>query len=792
MLEWTLKPGDPANLTIAADVRTGPVSYTDDHIWEVVIGRSEPPAVVLQTTFGTRARGFRIFPRFGEGDRFLSDPDQFLGPIIVQRCFPNYARLSFSPLPELEVRAEYWVAASQSVCGRFHLNNLSTKARQVTVELVCVLNPDPIGERLSLQEMEAALVLAGKTANLAPLVFLMGGSQPSTGPFPCLSAVLDLTPHGTRSLTWGEAALGDAQASFAMARQSIARKWEAELARLELLNAGMIEVLTGNPAWDHAFARSQALAFSLLTGPTPHLPAPSFVLTRQPDQGHSLRGDGQDYGHLWNGQTPLDALYLSGFLLPAAPELVRGLVRNFLATQSETGEVDHKPGLGGQRTQLQAAPLLASLVWRVYEADENLAFLQEAYPKLIQFLKAWFSPAQDRDRDGIPEWEHLFQLNLDEHPLFAHTAEAQGLDPAAVESPDLCSLLHRECLVLQQAAQLLHVKEDLPFLQAALKRLKNAVESTWNEADACYHYRDRDTHETPTFEVLSAHSGSGDLPLHKEFPAPVRLSLHLDMKDESTRRLLVFLHGSSPSGAHRIERLSTINFTWTGSSGDATSERVYITLEHVEVQGIKENDQLTIACAGLAARDLTHLLPLWGGIADAKRQKKLVQQTLLDPALFWKPFGLPVQIDQPPASTNLPADLVHLPLNELVGEGLLAAGFRAETSELLSRLMQAVTSSFEQKGAFSHFYQAESGVGMGERNALPGLAPLRLFLETLGVRIVSPKRIFIQGFNPFPGPVTVKYRGTTILRHKEKTTIVFPDGQTVTTDKTSPAVITLV
>ena len=209
------------------------------------------------------------------------------------------------------------------------------------------------------------------------------------------------------------------------------------------------------------------------------------------------------------------------------------------------------------------------------------------------------------------------------------------------------------------------------------------------------------------------------------------------------------------------------------------------------MQGLKDSDSLTISCAGLDARDQTNLLPLWGRISAPAHQKKLVQQTILNPDLFWKPYGLPALPDLPADSPALAFQNVHLPWNELIGEGLLASGYRAEASELLQRLMKAVTQSLEQQGALSRFYQAETGSGIGERNALQGLAPVRLFLETLGVQIANPKRIFIQGFNPFPWPVTVKYRGTTILRHKEKTTVIFPDGQTVTTDKTSPEIITL-
>ncbi len=51
-----------------------------------------------------------------------------------------------------------------------------------------------------------------------------------------------------------------------------------------------------------------------LPGQRRNLPNSSFVLSRQPDQGYSLRGDGSDYNHLWNGQPTLEALYLSSLI----------------------------------------------------------------------------------------------------------------------------------------------------------------------------------------------------------------------------------------------------------------------------------------------------------------------------------------------------------------------------------------------------------------------------------------------------------------------------------------------
>jgi uncharacterized membrane protein len=73
-----------------------------------------------------------------------------------------------------------------------------------------------------------------------------------------------------------------------------------------------------------------------------------------------------------------------------------------------------------------------------------------------------------------------------------------------------------------------------------------------------------------------------------------------------------------------------------------------------------------------------------------------------------------------------------------------------------------------------------------------------LFLDTLGVRIESPRgssstrtgqRVVLSGKNPFPWSVTVKYRGLTITRHANQTVVVFSDGQTVTLDDPTDAVV---
>ena len=105
--------------------------------------------------------------------------------------------------------------------------------------------------------------------------------------------------------------------------------------------------------------------------------------------------------------------------------------------------------------------------------------------------------------------------------------------------------------------------------------------------------------------------------------------------------------------------------------------------------------------------------------------------------------------------------------------------------------MKALINSIEKEGAFRRLYDAETGSGQAEINALGGLAPLGLFMETLGVRIFSAKKVALSGFNPFPWSVTVKYQGLTVLRQKKKTMLIFPNGQSITINNGKDVIVQL-
>ncbi len=799
MREWNLAPGDPLALTLAADFRLCTPDYLNDQIWELETGGGAPPALALHTTYGLRARLMRIYPRFSLGTQAVTDPARFFQPLRLHRFYPNFLLLEFSPFPGLDVLAEYWCPDSHSTAGRFTVTNHTAGPVTLQFELCGQLAPLETGQNLAPLPIQSVNILAGRTSDLAPVIFLTGGPRLGPGPYPSLALDLALELAGSRCLTWAQAALASSSESLNLARRTAALPWEAELARIERINATQtVDIHTGDPDWDAALALSQKAAFSLFFGPNQNLPHSSFVLARQPDHGYSPRGDGTDYSPLWNGQPPLEATYLAG-LLPGAPQLAAGLVRNFLAVQAPDGFVDWKPGLAGQRGRWLAAPLLASLAWQAYQRTLDMDFLRAVQPGLQAFAQCWLDTARDRDQDGFPEWDHPLQTGLEDNPAFTvWQAGGQGAAISSAESPALSAMLYREFLSQAYIAGVLSQPQEQERLESSAAQLRLLTEACWDDSAVLYHNRDRLTHRSPAGKNLGRQPGAGELALVQSFPAPVRLLVRIKLIGEATRRPQITLHGQE-NDSPRSECLERMDFQWGAGLAVATSRQVYTRLEQVEMFGLEPRDQVSIQIMDFAGEDISLFLPLWAGIPALPRQQALTSRSLFAAQRFWKPFGLPTCPAGPSKTRPTAADrtidstrqAVHLPWNALVGQGLLSYGLQTEAARLTARLMSAVIQNLKKQHAFFQAYHAETGEGLGERNPLQGLAPLGLLLETLGINIQSPTRLTLTGKNPFPWPVTVKYRGLTVTRQAEQTVVTFPDGQTLTLDDPTDAVVSI-
>jgi hypothetical protein len=789
MRAWNLAPGDPLHLSLSADARLGGADYANDHTWELELGSGEPPALSLRTTYGLRARAMRIFPRFSEGRVTASKPADFPAPPRLKHFYPNFLALDFAPFENLDVTAEYWIPGSQSAAGRFTFTNRAPVARKIQLELCSALTPLD-GQAFAPAQIQMVNVLTGATGGLVPLLFLTGGPAAGVGPYPSLTVDLDLASGASRQITWVQAALATAETSYDLARRTAARPWDAERARIEMsAESDMLDIQTGDLDWDAAFAFTQKTAVSLFFPANKNLPNPSFVLMRQPDNGYSHKGDGTDYPLAWAGQSPLEAYYLAS-LLPGAPALARGLLNNYLAAQTEDGSIDIRPGLAGQRGNMAAAPLLVSLAWQIYQSTKDETFLADSFPKLLKFFWSWFSPTHDRDGDGLPEWDHLLQTSWEDNPLFdTWNPWSQGVDVSTVDNPGLYAMLAREagCLILM--ADRLGRSGEVELVRHQAEALEKAVQANWDERAALYQYRDLTTHLSLVGKVIARGKGGKPLKPKKEFDTPVRLLIEVQTKSPAAKRPEARI--AEQATKEPVELIAADQFKWRSGGLVATSQKVYERIGRVEVLGLDADDKVIVRTVDLTAQDHTLFLPLWAGLADQQRAQTMIGRALLNKSRFDHPFGIPACPSSPSKEAESTCLSVHLPWNQLIGEGLLAYGFNPEAARLTEALMSAVIQNLKKNRAFNGRYHADTGAGLGERNALAGLAPLGLFLQTLGVTILSATRVRLEGKNPFPWSVTIRYRGLTIQRGADSTEVTFANGKSVTVTNIAPRMVTM-
>jgi hypothetical protein len=790
MRDWTLHLGDPLYLSLAADARLCMPDYLNDHIWEVELGAADPAFVSLYTTFGLRARSMRLYLRFTENNVVVTDPNTFVVKPSLRRFYPNFLTLDFVPLEALHVTTEFWVPESHVIAGRVILTNKSNAVRQLKLEICAALAPLD-GQSIVPTQQQLVNILAGQTSGIAPVVFMTGGPKHGPGPQPSLLLDLELGPGSTRQITFAEAALDTVATSFELARRSAARPWEAERTRIEMLEASQVlDIHTGDPDWDAALAFSQTAAHGLFFCGGEKLPYPSFVHARHIDNGFSRKGDGADYPPSWNGQTLLETYYISS-ILQGAPKVTKNLILNFLSTQNEDGEVDSKPGLAAQRSKLIAAPLLASLAWKYFETTQDEAFLTEVYPKLYKFFWAWFSSAHDRNRDGAPEWDHILQTGFDDNPIFdVWNPWSQGLDISLVHSPSLEAMLYREARsVMKIAKKLGKHEEETMLIQAQAENLKASLVASWNANQSFYSYRDRETGLVSTGKVIAQKRGNGNLRPKEEFEAGVRLLIEIQTNNPAAKRPEVEISEYFTKSKGEVETIFGHQFQWRTGGLVAATQKLFKRVGRVSVMGLDEKDKIVVKLIDTTGEDITLALPLWAGVPEAQQANALIGRNISTADRFDRPFGMPSLPTSPDPEADAVSMSVTFPWNQLIGEGLLAYGFRTEATLLTAHLMNAVIQNLKQNRAFYQRYHAEKGIGIGERNSLHGFAPVGLFMQTLGVTILSSKKVKLEGKNLFPWAVTIKYKGLTVVRGLEQTVVTFSNGESVIVKEETPCIV---
>jgi hypothetical protein len=330
---------------------------------------------------------------------------------------------------------------------------------------------------------------------------------------------------------------------------------------------------------------------------------------------------------------------------------------------------------------------------------------------------------------------------------------------------------------------------EVALVKHQAEALDHAVAASWDERAALYSYRDLVTRLSLAGQVVAKGKGRAALKPKKEFERPVRLLVEIQTKSPAAKRPEIRL--AEMATKEPVEVIAPEQFVWRNGGFVATTRNVYEKLGRVDVIGLDAADKIIVRTVDLSAQDHTQFLPLWAGLPDQQRAQTLIGRALLDAARFDKPFGLPALASCPTEKADAVCSSVSLPFNHLIGEGLLAYGFHTEAARLVEHLMAAVVKNLKATRAFHQRHHAETGAPIGERHALTGLAPLGLFLQTLGVTIFSGTKVKLEGKNPFPWPVTIRYRGLTVKRGIDSTEVIFANDKSVTITDSRPYIVTI-
>ncbi len=793
MQEWHLSAGSPLSMRFAADARLKRTDYTDDQSWEIAFGGAEEPSLTFQTRYGGRVNLARLAPMWAVAGRLLYTGSALAERPTLRAFAPSYARVSAKLTESLSLISELFVFESRTAGGRFTLHNAAESPVEVRLELVAQVLRDekPLDMHvLSLEDGTEALHL-GRAGNLNPILVLENAKAPpprfaATPQAPKLISAFAVPARGSFALRWvhsGQVFMKDSlQTAFFWLRRA---DWAAELRKIEQLSAQTLSFQTGDPDLDAALAFSQQVALRSFVNATGSLPYDSFVSARIPSRGWSPRGDGSDHGWQWSGQSALLAALALPSVAACAPSLALNALRNFLAVRQSDGFIDHKPGLGGQRTKLLSAPLLASTAWALYEQTEDRAFLAEAFPILRAFFLRWFAPDSDHDRDGFPEWASSAHSGYGSNPLFGRLQRwAQNADISKVESPDLAAYLLAEGRALLRMGELLGDSSAAETIAGRVKGLEAHLEALWHADLGTYLCRDRDTDQTPRGVHLFRGKGDEAFAAKTRLEPPNRLILRVLGGRDVAPRFSAVIEGVTAEGQHAAETLSSSAFTWYYGLGTAVSERVYAQVNYIKFEGLIRLFNIEVDTVDLFRQNLTELMALWSGAPSAERAAQIVA-TLTDPERYWRPYGLPIcPVNDPAFAANNDGGSggVWLLWNVLLLEGLLRYSYQSEAAELFRRLLSAQVKALRRDRGFREGYNSETGEGLGDIDELWGIVPISAFMKLIGLRIVNARRLWAGGAFAFAQPITIKQGGLTVTRSASGTRVQFPSGKVVETD----------
>ncbi|MAT43409.1 MAG: hypothetical protein CL609_13815 [Anaerolineaceae bacterium] len=761
MHNWHLGTKDPYSLLLTSDFRVHGTHGKYDNTWELQLEGGERGGISIYSTLALRTLSTRLFPIFYKENQIIDKSSDFNNPPVLKKFFSNYALIEYAPFEGLDIQTHIWLPDNQTLLSKSIIKNNAGSAFEGKVNWVMSLTPLETGMAAHLEENNHEFFLLGQAQNAYVAFLLNNGAKPGALSYPSLSLPLQILPEGLSTHQWAFTCHEDKEDLLSKCKSLIQSDFEALTARMGVFQQrDEIIIQSNHVEWDAAFAFSQKNALQFfMPDITEDLPV-AILKSRNPEQQNLV------YLH----ELPpieklsiLDVWYLAG-VLPGSFSSIKVIVDRYLRFINATEET----------VTIQPYPILAEMLWKIYEKTEDLAWLKQAYLTSIKSLNFWFTENQDQDQDDIPEWSHALQSQFEQIPIHNYWhPDGIGTNSRWIESPFLASLILNELNRTNQMAEILEITDTKEWIEAKQKKIKTYINDSFHNRKKIFKYRDSITHASPSGYKIFETGQSGIYKINKNLRSDFRLNVKIFFEKETTRKIRIFIHGKTKEG-NTVEEISTRQIMWSDQFGVATSKQVYTKINSIEVEALSLSEKVIISVSDYAEEDITSIFPIWNNDISSQRVNHITNRWLIPELL--QPFGLPlIPVDKQPKGSDL-FNNVDLYLNRFILEGLIKHGQLELASQLYTNLMNAVVKNLKLFKRFYKSYDASDGYGSGDYNIVNGLLPVETFLRLIGIGFWSESKIEFTHYNPFDEPIRVQHRAITILCDRDHFKITFPGG----------------
>jgi len=748
---------DPISLTLAADHTFLTSANGPDIVWQLSLEQDLP--ISLLTTLGLQAQSFRILPQVARNKHPFQKLNEFLSTPRIDSLSASYASLSLTPDKDTQAVFEFWATEPCAVSGRITLRNTGSENADLSARVAGLLVPLNGEQGLTTTKLDNKTYLRGQSGELTAALTMDGFPRPIISPIQALEISQTLLPGEDFSVNWRCSLAFSPIQSQQLASKPFPANWQAEVARHEVAEqARTLEIETPLHDWNLVFKSMQDQANQLIKQsdtPDQNAPEREFTFFTRRNIYNSISESLSSKPRQLNSENAslLDVRQFVRALLPAQVEVAVALVKGILAE------------LRAQTKRTPPFPQLAALVWDVHTYLQQPPFLSECLPLLVEQTLRWFSPQQDQDQDGLPEWHTPEQAALSDLPLFDLQNETSM--PTLIsrtESLGLASLLSDELDLIQRMARVVGDSEVATQVHSHQERLEAGIARFRSEHPTAS-FIDRDTHRGQSAQMLA----DLQLPTANWVSVPLlnpaRLNIRLKSQLSFLKPGAFQVFGADADGNELSETIEPRDMLRLPTHLHITTQSVFSRFDRLAGLDLAEGS-VQVYTSDLDITDVSQQVGWERGDAEAELPGWAAQNDLR------YRFGLPTDLN--PGSAE--GGRVNVGWNCLVIEHLNRIGEKKLAFDLFGRLMLGCANQLKREHTLMEGFTSDTGSGWGKRNSLRGLIPPLLLLDLAGIQIINEQKVSISGENPCPWLVIVRFRGLEVRREGKNAAIQFPDG----------------